>query len=49
MLGAIDDVVVPRLRREHSVFQHLGREWCAEVVAFEEGEQPLLILEDRSR
>jgi hypothetical protein len=45
---AIDDAVVPRLRREHSVYLHLSGEWCAEVVGFEDGEQPLLILEDLS-
>jgi hypothetical protein len=45
---AIDDAVVPRLRREHSGYQHLSGEWCAEMIGFEDGEQPLLILEDLS-
>jgi len=45
---AIDDAVVPRLRREHSVYQHLSGEWSAEVIGFDDGEQPLLILEDLS-
>jgi hypothetical protein len=38
--------IVPRLRREHDIYQHLGGAWCPGVLAFEDGEQPVLVLED---
>jgi hypothetical protein len=45
---AVDEAVVPRLRREHSVYEHLHGSWRPELLGFEDGERPLLILEDLS-
>lgn len=40
--------VVLRLRREHDTYEHLSGSWRPEVLAFEDGERPLLVLEDMS-
>lgn len=45
---ASDESIVPRLRREHDVYAHLDGPWRPDVLAFEDGEQPVLVLEDLS-
>jgi hypothetical protein len=45
---AVGQAVVQRLRREHYVYEHLGGRWHPHLLGFEDGEQPLLILEDLS-
>jgi len=45
---AAHDSVVPRLRREHDTYSHLNGPWLPEVLAFEDGPRPLLVLEDLS-
>lgn len=45
---AVDATAVRRLRFEHAVYQHLVGEWCPQLIGFEDGDQPLLVLEDLS-
>jgi hypothetical protein len=45
---ASDQSVVHRLRREHDIYARLDGPWRPEVLAFEDGEQPVLVLEDLS-
>lgn len=45
---AVHESVVPRLRREHDAYSHLSGRWLPEVLAFEDGAWPILVLEDLS-
>src|SRR5256885_805169 len=45
---AVEETVFPRLRREHYIYQHLSGTWCPELLGFDDGKQPLLVLEDLS-
>src|SRR5579864_3610980 len=45
---AVQEPVVPRLRREHYVYRHIDGNWCPQMLGFDDGEHPLLILEDLS-
>jgi hypothetical protein len=46
---AVAEPVVPRLRREHFVYQHIdGAAWCPKLLGFDDGEEPMLVIEDLS-
>jgi hypothetical protein len=45
---ALHESIVARLRREHEIYSHLSGSWLPEVLGFEDGPWPMLILEDLS-
>ena len=45
---AVAEPVVPRLRREHFVYRHIDGGWCPKLLGFDDGDQPMLIIEDLS-
>jgi hypothetical protein len=45
---AAEESIVARLGREHDTYIHLSGPWLPEVFAFEDGERPILVLEDLS-
>jgi len=46
---AVHESVVARLRREHETYSQLSGPWLPEVLAFEDGAEPTLVLEDLSQ
>ncbi|HTX12909.1 MAG TPA: phosphotransferase [Solirubrobacteraceae bacterium] len=45
---AVHESVVGRLRREHRTYSHLSGPWLPDVLGFEDGARPMLVLEDLS-
>ena len=45
---AVAEPVVPRLRREHFVYRHIRGAWCPKLLGFDDGEDPMLVIEDLS-
>lgn len=46
---AINPQVIDRLRAEHRMYEHLGRQsFLAELISWRDGDEPILVLEDLS-